>query len=99
MGFYKERHKLSLTNKTKLPKNLFYWCQQDEWEKAFKEQLESKFSVVKKKAWADQIKSFKSSNTYKSCPGMVIWVVEFSREGYNFGKYFRLKINMLKGNY
>ena len=47
---------------------MFYWCQQDEWEKVFKEQLESNFSVVKKKVWADQVKSFKSSNTYKSCP-------------------------------
>ena len=70
--FYKERQKLSLTNKNKFPKKkiptIFYWCQQDEWEKVFKEQVESKFSILKKKAWADQVKSFKSSNTYKSFP-------------------------------
>ena len=68
VGFYKERQKMNLANKIKFPTNTFYWCQQDEWEKVLKEQLESKFSVVKKKAWADQVKSFKSSKTYKSFP-------------------------------
>ena len=81
VGFYKERQKLSLTNKNKFPKNkiptIFYWCQQDEWEKVFKEQVDSKFSVVKKKAWADQVKSFKSSNTYKSFPVSVRPKVKF----------------------
>ena len=74
--FYEERQKLidmtsihgcSTHGKQSLLK-IFQWCQQTDWEKEFEENKELDFPTQKKKSWAHQIKDFKNSGTYKSCP-------------------------------